>query len=101
MKTMYLKYFIIFSLSFTGRLNSFSQQQWSSRYVTLDKNGTLHYIPDEKGNIIPDFSKVGYYAQARQVPFIPVVKIVEPSDSNSQQIIQAAIDEVSQLPVDK
>lgn len=78
----------------------FSQKQWSSKFVTLNKNGSLTYHPDEKGNIIPDFSKVGYYAHTKAIPFVKVVRVVEPS-ANSQQTIQSAIDEVSKIPIDK
>jgi hypothetical protein len=60
----------------------------------------LNYVPDEKGNIIPDFSKVGYYENARPIPFIAVVKTVEPS-ANDQQTIQNAIDEISKMSIDK
>lgn len=72
--------------------------QWHSKLVTLNQNGILIYSPDEKGNILPDFSKVGYYGHAKSVPFVTVVKTIEPS-LNSQQTIQDAIDEVSKMPI--
>lgn len=75
-------------------------KKWQSKYVTLQNDGTLHYTPDEKGNIIPDFSRVGYYAGDREIPAIPVVTTISPS-ANAQQTIQSAIDELSQKPLDK
>jgi hypothetical protein len=73
---------------------------WDSKFVRLEKNGSLKYTPDEKGNIIPDFSYVGYYKSNRPLPDIAVVKTISPS-SNAQQEIQAAIDEVSKRSPDK
>jgi hypothetical protein len=80
-------------------IGAFSQEP-VFKYVTLNKNGTLNYVPDEKGNIIPDFSKVGYYENAKPIPFIAVVKTVGPS-ANDQQAIQNAIDELSKMSIDK
>ncbi|MES2883094.1 MAG: hypothetical protein V4676_13170, partial [Bacteroidota bacterium] len=79
----------------------FSQQSWNSKHVKLNKNGSLGYTPDEKGNIIPDFSGVGYYGNKKQLPFVPVVKTVEAADSNNRHIIQLAIDEVAKLPLNE
>ena len=81
-------------LSFSGF------KKWESKFIKINKDGTLKYIPDEKGNIIPDFSRVGYYAGDKEIPTIPVVKTVSPSD-NAMSEIQTAIDEVSKMPLDK
>lgn len=97
---MNIRHHVIFYFLCLMTLNVFCQKQWSSKYVTLNKDGSLVYHPDEKGNILPDFSKVGYYAHAKAIPFVAVVKIVAPSE-NSQQAIQSAIDEVSKMPVNK
>ncbi len=79
----------------------FASAQWSSKFVQLNKDGKLNYVPDEKGNIIPDFSKVGYHHGKRNIPNVPVVKTITASDTNSQSIIQSAIDEVAVMPLDK
>jgi hypothetical protein len=72
--------------------------EWQSSFVRLKKNGLLSYVADEKGNIIPDFSNVGYYGGDKEIPNIPVVRIVEPvATGSSQEAIQSAIDEVSKL----
>ncbi|MBS1567659.1 MAG: hypothetical protein JST39_24965, partial [Bacteroidetes bacterium] len=76
--------------------------QWESRFIKVGKNGSLQYVPDEKGNIIPDFSRVGYYSGDKTIPDIAVVKTVSPAASgSSQELIQAAIDEVSARTPDK
>jgi len=75
-------------------------KEWESRFVKQRADGTLQYIPDEKGNILPDFSRVGYHENNIALPDVPVVKTIEPG-SNPQQVIEAAIAEVSRLSPDK
>jgi hypothetical protein len=74
-------------------------QKWESRFIKVNANGTLTYIPDEKGNMIPDFSYVGYYGGDKPIPQVPVVKTLSPSD-NDRQTIQSAIDELSRQSPD-
>ena len=85
---------VLLILSFTG------SKKWESKFVKVNKDGTLKYVPDEKGNIIPDFSRVGYYAGDKEIPNVAVVKTLNPSD-NAMGEIQSAIDEVSKMPLDK
>jgi hypothetical protein len=75
--------------------------KWESKFITLASNGTIQYHPDEKGNILPDFSRVGYYQGDRPLPNVPVVKTISANAENSQSIIQAAIDEVARRTPDK
>ncbi|WP_225974296.1 hypothetical protein [Arachidicoccus ginsenosidivorans] len=76
--------------------------KWESRFVTLSSDGSLAYHPDSLGNILPDFSRVGYREGGIPIPKIKVVKTIYPAASgSSQKIIQAAIDEVSRLKPDK
>lgn len=75
---------------------------WESKFVAINKNGSLKYNPDEKGNTIPDFSRVGFYTGDKSIPSIDVVKTVSASASGSSEaIIQAAIDEVAAKPLGK
>ncbi|OKL42200.1 hypothetical protein A3841_07495 [Pontibacter flavimaris] len=75
---------------------------WQSKYVSIAKDGTLHYTPDAQGNVIPDFSRVGYQQGDREIPDIRVRKTVRPARSgSSQEIIQQAIDEVAIRKPDK
>jgi len=67
---------------------------WESRLVHLTRDGKLQYIPDDKGNTLPDFSLVGYAQGDRPLPELKVVKTVSPA-GDAQQAIQSAIDEVS------
>ena len=75
---------------------------WESKFIKINKDGSLKYIPDEKGNIIPDFSRVGYYSGDKTIPDVTVVKTIEPAaEGTSEGIIQSAIDEVSQRTAGK
>jgi hypothetical protein len=83
-------------LSFTG------SNSWQSKFIKINKDGMLKYIPDEKGNIFPDFSSVGYKDGNIKIPNVSVVKIIEPSlQGSSEEIIQSAIDEVAKKSPDK
>lgn len=75
-------------------------EAWPSKYVRLQKDGALKYTPDEKGNTIPDFSRVGYYGGDAPIPDVAVVKTLSPSKDALQQI-QAAIDELSKSPLNQ
>jgi hypothetical protein len=88
----------VFSFFFILVLTGFNSPIWQSKFVT-DSNGKLTYMPDEKGNIIPDFSRVGYHQGDKEIPDIAVVKTISAAvDGESQALIQKAIDEVSALP---
>jgi hypothetical protein len=75
-------------------------KNWQSKFVQQEKDGSLTYTPDENGNIIPDFSMVGYYHGDKEIPDIKVVKTISPSVDAEQQI-QSAINELSARPADK
>ena len=70
--------------------------------------GHLEYVPDAQGNVIPDFSDVGYESGivplpgTNGTPEVPVKAIVSPPAKgvDAGPIIQSAIDQVSKLPLD-
>ena len=68
-------------------------------------DGRLVYVPDERGNAIPDFSHCGYMGGGVALPDVPVVMVVQPSaGGDDTDRLQAAIDAVSErahwTPVD-
>jgi hypothetical protein len=65
------------------------------------KDGRLVYATDQHGNRIPDFSHAGYGGGGEAIPDLPVKAEVEPGDGDDGARIQAAIDRVSQLPLDQ
>lgn len=90
------------AIFFCGLLLLSFQMFQGSKYFSINKDGTLNYKPDEKGNIIPDFSSVGYHRGDLEIPRVKVVKTIFPaSTGSSQQIIQDAIDELSTKKPDK
>lgn len=73
-----------------------------SKYYTINQDGSLTFKPDKQGNIIPDFSRVGYHMGDKELPGPKVVKTVSPATKgSSQEIIQKAIDEVALMKPDK
>ena len=75
---------------------------WESTFLKVNKNGSIDYKADEKGNTIPDFRRVGFYGGEKKIPDISIVKTVSPTGTdNDERAIQAAIDEVAKLPLNK
>ncbi len=95
-KTIFLSFFLLLVITI------YAQQPWQSKYVKINADGTLQYFPDELGNTIPDFSRVGYYQGKMVIPPVPIVITLSPTnDSNHQQLLQSAIDELSKKQPDK
>jgi|GEM_PF-1232651 len=73
----------------------------SSRIAYMGTDGRMRYVPDYKGNRIPDYSHVGYMGGGVALPDVPVKVVLEPQQAGDDTArIQAAIDQVSQLPID-
>jgi hypothetical protein len=71
-----------------------------SSLVHPGPDGKLVYVPDAQGNVIPDFSNCGYMGGGVPIPDVPVKATVEPAEGDCGPRIQAAIDQVSALPLD-
>jgi len=67
----------------------------STSLISVDTNGKLIYTPDSKGNIVPDFSGVGYRNSESPIPNVAVVKTVNAVVGDNLANIQNAINEVS------
>jgi hypothetical protein len=67
--------------------------------VSVGTNGKLVYTADIKGNMIPDFSGVGYMNSEAVIPTVAVVKTVTPVAGDNRANVQAAINEVAALPL--
>ncbi len=70
-----------------------------SEWVHLDRSGKLVYQPLKTGERILDFSYAGYMGGGVAIPNVPVKKTVAPSGGDDSATIQAAIDQVSNLPL--
>jgi hypothetical protein len=93
-----LSYFVLFMFALLFAFKPV--KKWQSKFITINKDGSLTYTPDEKGNVIPDFSRVGYYNGDKEIPDIAVVKTISPS-ADAEKQIQNAINELSNKPLDK
>lgn len=69
--------------------------------ISLQSDGTLSYVSDEQGNRIPDFSYCGYQAGEQSIPLVPARVVVPWKKGDATLRIQAAIDYVASLPIDK
>ncbi len=76
------------------------EAETSPPLVYLDESGKLVYVPDAKGNVIPDFSNAGYGGGGVAIPRVPVKAVVEPGPGDDGERIQAAIDRVSRMEPD-
>ncbi len=81
-------------------LTTSAQEAWSPEQLFYGKGGKLTYTPDEQGNIIPDFSHVGYRYGDEPIPDIPVVVEVEPVEGDDGATIQAAINSLNSKSLD-
>lgn len=73
----------------------------TTTYVSINPEGKLSYLPDEKGNVIPDFSGVGYRNGEVQLPDVAVVKEISPVAGDNYVHLQTAIDQMATLPLDE
>jgi hypothetical protein len=66
-----------------------AQDKWTSSLVKIDGGNRLTYKADERGNTIPDFSRVGYYHGEKTIPYIKTVIKVSPGVDDQTNIQQA------------
>jgi hypothetical protein len=73
----------------------------TSQWVHPGPDGKLVYKTTERGDRIMDFSHAGYLGGGVALPDVPVRKVLHPlgGDNDDTAMIQAAIDEVSKLPL--
>jgi hypothetical protein len=84
------KTFLIYFLSVSLNVTAFTQ--WQSALVSVSGTGKIVYNADAGGNIIPDFSYVGYGSGQKPIPDVPVVATVNPVAGDDRLNIQNAID---------
>lgn len=95
-----LKVLIISIVIFTQKGMVWSQSDGPVP-VSLDDNGELVYLVDEKGDRIPDFSFCGYRAREKPIPDVPIKVVVPVEEGDNTRRIQSAIDYVAGLPLDE
>ncbi|HUS01224.1 MAG TPA: hypothetical protein VMY77_05835, partial [Chitinophagaceae bacterium] len=82
-------------------INAFSQKQntGKSDWVSFDKNGKLSYKTLPGGDRIMDFSYAGYMGGGVSIPDVKVKITLNASEGDNTDAIQAAINEVSKMPL--
>jgi hypothetical protein len=71
----------------------------ASQWVYVDPSGKLAYKALPAGDTILDFSSAGYGGGGVALPSVPPQASVHPSGGDDTAAIQAAIDQVSKLPL--
>jgi hypothetical protein len=71
----------------------------TSSWVAMGSNGNLLYTPDSRGNVVPDFSAVGFMNGEAPLPTIGVVLTVNPVVGDNLANVQNAINQVAAMPV--
>ncbi len=90
-------YFLLFLIIVLLQGNSHAQ---TSSLVSVGTNGRLVYTADVKGNVVPDFSAVGYRNSEAPIPTVGVVLIVNPIVGDNLANVQNAINQVAAMPLD-
>ena len=94
--------FVVFLLILSCPIISFSHTKTTpDSPIHINSEGKLEYKADERGNRVPDFSYCGYMASEIAIPDVPVKVIVTAMEGDATEQIQAAINFVSSLPLDK
>ena len=86
---------IIFILSFL-----LGQTSWQSEIIYYE-NDKLEYIVDSVGNRIADFSYAGYKNGDENIPYISIVKTIQPDSGDNTGKIQAAINAMAEMPLNE
>jgi hypothetical protein len=76
-----------------------AQGQTYSSLIQANAQGRLSYVPDARGNVVPDFSDVGYRNGEAAIPTVPVVLTISAVSGDNRAQLQAAIDQVAALPL--
>lgn len=72
----------------------------TSKIAFAGEDGKMVYVPDFRGNRIPDFSNSGYKGGGVKIPDVPAKLALAPGDGDDTARIQAAIDKVSAMQPD-
>src|SRR3954469_22957521 len=94
--------FVIFaSLALLGGCSQSARKapRAQSEWVQRGRDGKLVYKTTRADDRILDFSYAGYMGGGVALPNVPVKKTIQPTGKDAAAAIQAAIDELSALPL--
>ncbi|MFZ4105954.1 T9SS type A sorting domain-containing protein [Flavobacterium sp.] len=92
-------YFLVSLLILLFEVQATSYAQ-TSTLVSVGTNGHIVYTADIKGNIVPDFSAVGYKNSESPIPTIGVALTINPVVGDNLANIQNAVNQVAAMPLD-
>jgi hypothetical protein len=97
---MFLKLRILFALlPLAASPAPLSATEPTSRLVQPGPDGRLRYEAyNERGDRIPDYSHAGYAGGGVPLPEVRAVRTLSPAAGDNHSRIQAALDEIAQLP---
>ncbi len=73
---------------------------WQSSLVKISEEGRIEYFPDKEGNVIPDFSRVGYHHGDKGLPHHAVTVTLSPVEGDNTAHIQHGIDSIAAMTPD-
>jgi hypothetical protein len=89
----------IVSFIFISLLNCSLLFAQTTTLISVGGDGRLVYTADARGNVVPDFSAVGYKNSEAAIPTVPVVLTVSAVAGDNTANVQNAIDTVAALPI--
>ena len=90
---------ILTSILISLGIGNFNEIAAQATWVHLDANHTLVYKTDAHGNKVMDFSTSGYMGGGVALPNVPVKVILGAKAGDQTEAIQAAINQVSAMPL--
>ncbi len=79
--------------------NAISASAQTNTLVNYGSNGLLSYATIGSGNVVPDYSGVGYQNSEVAIPYVPTVLTLSAVAGDNRAAIQAAIDQIAAMPV--
>jgi hypothetical protein len=79
--------------------NAVSASAQTNTLVNYGANGLLSYGTIGSGNVVPDYSGVGYKNSEEAIPSVPTVLTLSAVAGDNRAAIQAAIDQIAAMPV--
>lgn len=94
-------YFLTFAALYLLSISQTVAADNLSQWVYPGQDGKLVYKKTAAGDRIMDFSSAGYMGGGVALPEVPVKKTIKPSgETDDTARIQAALDEISQMPLE-
>lgn len=91
--------FTVIGFCFLKNLQAQNNKSAKSQWAHLNSKGTLAYKTLPQGDRIMDFSYAGYMGGGVKIPMVHVQITLSPTAGDNSDMIQNAIDKVSEMPL--